>query len=77
MATPTERLPGNVAGAFYVDASCIDCDQCRAMAPQFFARNDGDGLSIVIRQPETEEEVALVREAMSSCATSSIGDDGA
>jgi ferredoxin len=76
MANPTERLPGNVAGRFYVDASCIDCDQCRALAPQFFTRND-DGLSIVSRQPETSEEIAQVEEIMSGCASSSIGNDGA
>jgi ferredoxin len=75
MANPTERLPGNVAGKFYVDASCIDCDQCRALAPQFFTRNE-DGLSILTRQPETAEEISQVQEIMANCATSSIGDDG-
>lgn len=77
MATPTERLPQNVPGRYYVDASCIDCDQCRVMAPQIFVRHEESGLSIVTRQPETPEEIALVEEAMSSCATSSIGNDGA
>lgn len=76
MATLTERLPGNSAGRYYVDASCIDCDQCRALAPQFFARNDDDGLSRVCRQPTTTEEIALVEEVISSCATASIGNDG-
>jgi len=76
MANPAERLPGNSAGIFYVDASCIDCDQCRATAPQFFARTE-DGLSVVHRQPETEAEIAQVREIMSNCATSSIGEEGA
>ena len=28
MATLAERLPVNVSGRYYVDASCIDCDQC-------------------------------------------------
>lgn len=77
MATTTERLPGNVAGAFYVDSTCIDCDQCRVMAPQFFSRCDDSGLSIVHKQPETPEEIALCEEAMSTCATASIGNDGA
>lgn len=76
MATPTDRLPENVPGRYYVDASCIDCDQCRAQAPQFFSRHEASGLSIVHRQPETAEEIALAEEAMSSCATSSIGNDG-
>ena len=77
MATLTERLPGNVTGAYYVDMSCIDCDQCRVIAPQLFKRCDDCGLSIVQRQPETPDEIALAEEAMSSCATGSIGKDGA
>ena len=76
MATPTERIPENVAGRYYVDSSCIDCDQCRTMAPQFFSRHEASGLSIVHRQPESDEEIALAEEAMANCASSSIGNDG-
>lgn len=76
MANLTERLSGNVAGRFYVDASCIDCDQCRTLAPLFFSRSEDEGLSLVCRQPETSDEIAQVQEAMTCCATSSIGDDG-
>ncbi len=76
MATLSERLPQNVPGRYYVDGSCIDCDQCRAMAPQIFARNEDSGLSFVVRQPETAEEIALAEEVIGSCATSSIGNDG-
>ena len=77
MATPTDRLPENVPGRYYVDASCIACDQCRELAPQFFSRNEESGLSLVQKQPTTAEEIALVEEVMSTCATSSIGNDGA
>jgi ferredoxin len=77
MATSSDRLPRNAAGQFYVDASCIDCDQCRALAPELFVRDEESGLSILVRQPQTPEEMALVEEAMTSCATSSIGNDGA
>jgi ferredoxin len=75
MATLAEKLPENAPGKYYVDASCIDCDACRAIAPDFFGRNE-EGLSIVLRQPATAEEVALFEEAQGGCATSSIGDDG-
>ena len=77
MATSSDRLPQNVPGRYYVDASCIDCDQCRAMAPQLFARDDDSGLSYVVRQPLTNEEIALAEEVIGSCATNSIGNDGA
>lgn len=76
MATPTERTPDNVPGRYYVDSSCIDCDQCRVMAPDFFARNADTGLGYVKRQPVTDDEIAAVEEALAACATSSIGADG-
>ena len=77
MATSSDRLPQNAPGAYYVDASCIDCDQCRAMAPQIFGRHDDSGLSYISRQPETAEEIALAEVIIWTCATSSIGNDGA
>jgi ferredoxin len=75
MANLTECLPENVPGRHYVDASCIDCDQCRTMAPAFFSRNADTGLSFVCRQPVTAEEIALVEEIAATCATGSIGND--
>ena len=76
MATLTERLPENVLGRFYVDATCTDCDLCRITAPAFFRRNDDTGFSIVYRQPVTPDEVALAEEARDGCPSESIGDDG-
>ena len=76
MATLTERNPANAPGRYYVDATCIDCDQCRVMAPQFFTRHEDSGISIVCRQPATVEEIALFEEVIASCATDSIGKDG-
>ena len=76
MATLTERLPENAPGKYYVDASCIDCDQCRVAAPQIFGRNEDQGLSYIIRQPVTPDEIAEVEDILSGCATASIGNDG-
>jgi ferredoxin len=76
MPTLTDRLNYNVAGRFYVDSSCIDCDQCRTIAPDNFARNEETGTSYVTKQPVTDEEMEKCREAVESCATASIGDDG-
>ena len=75
MATLTDRVPQNITGKYYVDTSCIDCDQCRALAPEFFGRTE-DGMSFLSKQPVTPEDVTLVDEAMTSCATCSIGNDG-
>ena len=76
MANPSDRTPENVAGRYYVDSSCIDCDQCRVMAPDIFARNPDTGLGYVKRQPGTDEELALAEEVLAACATGSIGNDG-
>lgn len=76
MANPADRTAGNVPGPYYVDSSCIDCDQCRVMAPELFARDPDTGLGYVIRQPTTDDEHALAEEARLACATQSIGNDG-
>lgn len=76
MATIAEKLSLNAAGKYYVDSTCIDCDQCRAIAPEIFGRDADSGTSYVLRQPVTEEEIAATEEAVSSCATESIGSDG-
>ncbi len=77
MATLAERLPVNVSGRYYVDASCIDCDQCRSISADLFGRDEDNGTSFVRRQPESPEEVAQMNEIIAGCATNSIGDDGA
>jgi ferredoxin len=76
MASLTERKIENIAGRFYVDDTCIDCDLCRETAPALFRRDEDSGQSIVFRQPETPEEIALADEALNTCPSSSIGDDG-
>lgn len=76
MANLSDRIPNNIAGQYYVDSSCIDCDQCRAQSPDMFGRSD-EGFSFVIRQPATPEETALMEEIVAGCATASIGNDGA
>jgi len=75
MANILDRLPQNVPGRFYVDSTCIDCGLCPSTAPAHFRRDDDIGQSYVHQQPETEEKIALCREALESCPTESIGED--
>ncbi|HEV2761844.1 MAG TPA: MBL fold metallo-hydrolase, partial [Pyrinomonadaceae bacterium] len=70
-ANPAKRLPENVEGDFFVDASCIDCDACRQIAPETF-RDHGDQSS-VYRQPEGGEEIRRALMALVACPTGSIG----
>jgi glyoxylase-like metal-dependent hydrolase (beta-lactamase superfamily II)/ferredoxin len=71
MASIARRLPQNMAGDFYVDDTCIDCDACRQIAPSIF-RDDGDQ-SIVFHQPQSEEETRLALMSLVACPTGSIG----
>jgi ferredoxin len=76
MADAANKYPENVAGKFYVDDQCIDCDLCRETAPANFKRNDDGGHSYVYKQPESPEEEALCKEAMEGCPVEAIGSDG-
>jgi len=71
MAQINQRLPENVAGEFYVDASCIDCDACRQIAPASF--QDHGGKSSVYRQPQNPGEQHRALMALVACPTASIG----
>jgi ferredoxin len=76
MADREDKNSENVAGKFYVDSQCIDCDLCRETAPNNFTRAEDEGYSYVFKQPENDEETAQCREAMEGCPVEAIGDDG-
>jgi glyoxylase-like metal-dependent hydrolase (beta-lactamase superfamily II)/ferredoxin len=76
VARLADRLPQNVAGPFYVDSTCIDCDACRFIAPRTFSRDDSADQSIVTAQPASTEELERAAMALVACPTSSIGSSG-
>ncbi|HET7435995.1 MAG TPA: MBL fold metallo-hydrolase [Thermoanaerobaculia bacterium] len=71
MAQLALKVPANVAGDFFVDSTCIDCDACRIFAPSVF--RDDAGQSIVFHQPQTADELLAAQKALISCPTASIG----
>ncbi len=71
MADPGKRLDSNVPGNFYVDATCINCDTCRQLAPLSF-EEIGD-YSAVSRQPDGHEQVHRAYQALLACPVGSIG----
>lgn len=71
MANPNLRLKENIAGEFFVDSTCIDCDTCRQIAPETF-RDHGDASS-VYHQPQTKNEIRHAQMALVACPTGSIG----
>jgi ferredoxin len=76
MADKKDKWPENVAGKFYVDRQCIDCDLCRETAPDNFNRNETGGYSFVSKQPTTPAEDEKCREAQATCPVEAIGNDG-
>ena len=71
MADPKKRLDSNIAGNFYVDSTCIDCDTCRQLAPASF--EEAGEYSAVTRQPVTEQETMQAYQALVACPVGSIG----
>lgn len=71
MADPAKRLDSNAPGNFYVDATCINCDTCRQLAPLSF-EEIGD-YSAVSRQPDGDEQVHQAYQALLACPVGSIG----
>lgn len=71
MAKLQARRTENVEGDFFVDHSCIDCDQCRRIAPTLYARVGEQ--SAVVRQPQSAHEMHLAMQALVTCPTASIG----
>jgi glyoxylase-like metal-dependent hydrolase (beta-lactamase superfamily II) len=71
MARLSERLARNADGELFVDASCIDCDACRQIAPTVFGAAEGQ--SYVHTQPRDGAERARAAMALVACPTASIG----
>ena len=71
MANLKKRLTTNVAGNFFVDATCINCDTCRQLAPKSF-KETGD-CSAVAHQPEGDAELLQAYQALLACPVGSIG----
>jgi len=73
MADRTLRLAHNAPGGFFVDSTCIDCDQCRAVAPASF--RDAGGEATVYSQPVSPEETRRALMALLTCPVGAIGSD--
>lgn len=71
MANPTKRVAENVAGDFFVDSTCIDCDACRQIAPAVFGK--AAETSFVKAQPASTTDRRQALRALLACPTGSIG----
>src|SRR3977135_921821 len=71
MANPKKRVPENVAGDFFVDSTCIDCDACRQIAPSVFG--EAAETSLLDTQPVSRKDRRRALQALLACPTGSIG----
>jgi len=71
MADEQKRLDSNVAGNFFVDATCINCDTCRQLAPMSF--EEVGNFSAVTNQPTDEGPIHQAYQALLACPVGSIG----
>lgn len=71
MANPAKRVAENIAGDFFVDSTCIDCDACRQIAPATFG--EAAETSFVKSQPMAPSDRRRALQALLACPTGSIG----
>ncbi|WP_425616645.1 MBL fold metallo-hydrolase [Anatilimnocola sp. NA78] len=74
MANAARAVPENMPGDFFVDATCIDCDTCRQLAPHTFG--EAEQTAFVHHQPGTTEQQQAALQALVCCPTGSIGTRG-
>lgn len=77
MANPRLAYADNAPGEFYVDRRCIDCDNCRSLAPEVFVQKppttEDDGYAYVRRQPIGAAERWQAIAALAVCPVQCIG----
>jgi glyoxylase-like metal-dependent hydrolase (beta-lactamase superfamily II)/ferredoxin len=71
MADQKKAVPENVAGNFFVDSTCINCDTCRQLAPDTFG--DAGETAFVKAQPRAGDQEKKALHALVCCPTASIG----
>jgi ferredoxin len=76
MADKDAKFEDNVPGKYYVDEECITCGACIDAAPNNFRESEDGDHDFVYKQPENDEEIQQVEDAIADCPVDCIGDDG-
>lgn len=78
MENPQNVASKNASGKYYVDKKeCIMCQVCIAMGGGFFEMDWEEETAYVIAQPTGKVAIRDVKEAMLSCPSEAIKDNGA
>ncbi|MBF0119286.1 MAG: ferredoxin [Desulfobacterales bacterium] len=76
MADKNKKYIENIAGKYYVSDGCVGCSLCSEITPHNFRKNEEEEYSFICKQPETQDEEDLCKEAMDACPATAIGNDG-
>ena len=71
--TETYIYDDNKPGEFYVHDTCIACDTCHDIAPDYFVLTPDYDHAYVDKQPETVAAKNLCQEALDACPVAAIG----
>lgn len=71
------KHPQNAEGKFWIDQDeCVACGVCYAEAPDNIRLDESAQKSYVFKQPENEEEVHAVKEAVALCPVEAPKEEG-
>ncbi|TGK11854.1 ferredoxin [Leptospira fletcheri] len=76
MADKHDKVPENASGKYYIDNTCVPCNDCLEEAPMLLKYTDDESKVYFHRQPQTPEEQICARKAKEICPVEAIGDDG-
>ena len=78
MADKTNKQPESIPGKWYVDNTCVPCNNCMDVEGVGAVLKYSDDQTHVYfhKQPATPAELKAAQEALEICPTGSIGTDG-
>jgi glyoxylase-like metal-dependent hydrolase (beta-lactamase superfamily II)/ferredoxin len=71
VADALKQVPGNTAGEFFVDRTCIACETCSQLAPETF--EESGAFFRVHHQPGRRGEIRRATRALLACPVGAIG----
>jgi len=69
---PSNKLPNNVPGKYYVTDECDGCAYCASIAPELFDFERESNTYYVSKQPTNPEEEEFLQEAKDDCPVDAI-----
>ena len=66
------RIPANVPGPWFVDATCIACGLCIELARHLISLDFAGGYAFVSRQPATDADEKSIAQAAFECPVNAI-----